>query len=124
MKYAMDIIFRLKTICSSAIYQAMKSSKNGSSILDYLSYSMQELKQHLENNFDDKMSWDNYGDYWQIDHIIPQIRNEFMCDKCDILIACYNGDGSGETYNCIQYAKKNGKEIIIIDPTICNHHIN
>lgn len=47
-----------------------------------------------------------------------QVRNEYMCDKCDVLLACYNGDGSGGTYNCIQYAKRNGKEIIIIDPKI------
>lgn len=40
-----------------------------------------------------------------------------MVDRCDKLIACYNGDTSGGTYNCVQYAKKKGKEIIVIDPT-------
>jgi hypothetical protein len=28
----------------------------------------------LESKFDDKMSWDNYGSYWHIDHIIPQSK--------------------------------------------------
>lgn len=45
------------------------------------------------------------------------IRNEWMVDRCDKLIACYNGDKSGGTYNCIQYALSKGKEIITIDPT-------
>jgi|ERR1700723_4018163 len=45
-----------------------------------------------------------------------QRRNEFMCDQCDILIAIYNGDKSGGTYNCIEYAKSIGKQVIIIDP--------
>jgi uncharacterized phage-like protein YoqJ len=47
-----------------------------------------------------------------------QIRNEWMCDRCDILIAVYNGDKSGGTYNCVQYAKKIGKKIIIINPSL------
>lgn len=34
--------------------------------------SLYELKEHLEKQFKDGMSWDNYGLYgWHIDHIIP-----------------------------------------------------
>jgi len=47
-----------------------------------------------------------------------QERNKWMVDHCDQLIACYNGDASGGTYNCVKYAEKQGKEIIIIDPSI------
>lgn len=47
-----------------------------------------------------------------------QIRNEFMCDHCDKLIGIYNGDTTGGTANCINYAKSVGKEIIIIDPAV------
>ena len=46
-----------------------------------------------------------------------QIRNEWMVDHCDMLIAVYNGDKSGGTYNCISYAKSLNKEIYLIDPT-------
>ena len=45
-----------------------------------------------------------------------QTRNEWMANKCDKLLAIYNGDTSGGTYNCIQYAKSIDKEIIYIDP--------
>lgn len=45
-----------------------------------------------------------------------QIRNEWMVDRCQILIACFDGSKGG-TYNCIEYAKSIGKEIILIDPT-------
>lgn len=44
-----------------------------------------------------------------------QIRNEFMVDHCDKLIAVWDGT-SGGTANCINYAKKVGKEIIYINP--------
>lgn len=47
-----------------------------------------------------------------------QIRNEWMVNNCDILIAIYNGDKSGGTYNCIEYAESINKKIIYIDPTI------
>lgn len=47
-----------------------------------------------------------------------QIRNEFMCNKCDKLIVVYNGDPTGGTANCVKYAKSIGKEIILIDPKI------
>lgn len=46
-----------------------------------------------------------------------QVRNEFMINKCDLLLACYNGDCSGGTFNAITYAKKLCKQIIIIDPS-------
>src|SRR5690242_2888513 len=38
-----------------------------------------------------------------------QIRNQWMADRCDKLIACFDGSAGG-TYNCIQYAKSIGKE--------------
>ena len=39
-----------------------------------LPYTPKDLKEHLESLFDDKMTWDNYGKYWNIDHIIPQSK--------------------------------------------------
>ena len=35
-----------------------------------LSFSIEELKKHLENKFEKGMCFDNYGD-WHIDHVIP-----------------------------------------------------
>lgn len=37
-----------------------------------LGCSKQELVEHLESQFQDGMSWENYGLHgWHIDHIIP-----------------------------------------------------
>lgn len=34
-------------------------------------YTFDDLKVHLENQFDDVMNWSNYGTYWELDHIKP-----------------------------------------------------
>jgi 5-methylcytosine-specific restriction endonuclease McrA len=60
----------------AAIHRS-EGSKEGERTFDYLPYTVAELKEHLEAQFDDKMSWDNYGSYWHIDHIFPQSRLPF-----------------------------------------------
>lgn len=37
----------------------------------YLGCTLEELKNHLEKQFTETMSWDNYGPVWHIDHYIP-----------------------------------------------------
>lgn len=44
-----------------------------------------------------------------------QVRNEWMVDNCDKLIAIWDGTEGG-TGNCINYAKSINREIIFIDP--------
>ncbi len=44
-----------------------------------------------------------------------QKRNEFMVDWADYIIAVWDGSAGG-TGNCVNYAKKKNKHIIIIDP--------
>lgn len=88
-KLKKDIAFKLRHRVSAAIRQAINKrggSKDFESIKGYLLYSMEDLKIHLEKQFDSWMNWENYGIYraagwddnnvqtwtWQIDHIIPK----------------------------------------------------
>ena len=57
---------------STAIYIALKGTKADRHWEDLVPYNLEQLKQHLESQFTAEMSWDNYGFYWEIDHIIPQ----------------------------------------------------
>jgi len=43
-----------------------------------------------------------------------QDRNEWMVDHCHALVAVWNGTGGG-TANCVRYAKRVGKPIVMID---------
>lgn len=46
-----------------------------------LGYTKQDLINHLEKQFDENMSWENYGSYWHIDHIKPvKLFNFNSCD--------------------------------------------
>lgn len=42
----------------------------------------------LENQFSSDMTWNNYGSYWEIDHIVP--CNFFDLSKREEQLACFN----------------------------------
>lgn len=76
-----DPIFKLRYDINASVTKMLKKNgknKNGSSVLRHLSYTIKELKTHLERQFAPWMNWDNYGSYdrnkltWNIDHIYPQ----------------------------------------------------
>ena len=69
---ANDPIYKLISNFRTAIYQVLKENnveKNGH-YFEILGYTPEELINHLEKQFKDGMTWDNYGDF-HIDHIIP-----------------------------------------------------
>jgi len=83
-----DPNFRLRNVISCAIrdYLRKRCSGKNSSIMKYLPYTIEQLKEHLESQFEDWMSWENYGNskssddkkFWNIDHIIPQSFFNFI----------------------------------------------
>jgi uncharacterized phage-like protein YoqJ len=46
-----------------------------------------------------------------------QARNQYLVDNCDLLIAFWRGIAGG-TANCIEYAKKSGREMIVVNPDL------
>ena len=72
---AEDPALRLRANVSALVYDALvikKGRTKGGSTFAYLPYTPMELKEHIEKQFSSEMSWNNYGSYWQVDHIIPQ----------------------------------------------------
>ena len=66
---ANDPIYKLISNFRTAIYQVLKENnveKNGH-YFEVLKYTPEELINHLENQFKDGMTWDNYGE-WHVDH--------------------------------------------------------
>jgi hypothetical protein len=50
--------------------RSLKGKKGGVSWLALVDYALQELREHLEFQFEDGMTWENYGS-WHIDHRKP-----------------------------------------------------
>lgn len=55
----------VKRVLSRGVRQKDRSAE------EILGYTKQELVSHIEKQFTKKMTWDNYGSYWHIDHITP-----------------------------------------------------
>lgn len=89
---ATDINFRLKKNVSRSIGHALNRaflSKNGASTIKNLPYTLTELKEHLEKQFDNKMSWDNYGTYWHIDYIVPHSEFKYTSMQDIVFQECW-----------------------------------
>jgi hypothetical protein len=69
---ASDPLYKLISNFRTAIYQVLKenSVEKNKSYFDILQYSPEELINHLEKQFKDDMTWDNYG-IWHVDHKLP-----------------------------------------------------
>jgi hypothetical protein len=67
-----DPLYKLINNFRTAIYQVLKENnvqKNGH-YFEILKYSPNDLIDHLERQFTDGMTWENYGK-WHVDHIQP-----------------------------------------------------
>ena len=61
-----DPLFRLTCNIRKMVHRAIKTKRTE----EIIGCSFGELKQHLENQFSEGMSWENYGQ-WHVDHIRP-----------------------------------------------------
>ena len=71
-KYQNNEDFHIWQICRQLVRRAFLAigTKKERSSREFLNYSAKDLKEHIEKQFKDGMSWDNHGE-WHIDHIIP-----------------------------------------------------
>ena len=86
-----DVCYRIKCNLRSRLSTAIRNNqKKGSAIKD-LGCSIEFLKKHLESQFQDGMTWENYGNYngkWNIDHILP-LSSFDLTDRKQLLKACH-----------------------------------
>lgn len=72
--------YKLDKRMGSSIWHSLKNNKNGVSWVKLVGYSVDDLMHHLEQQFVDGMTWDNYGE-WHIDHIIPKSLFQYRTPK-------------------------------------------
>lgn len=72
-KYEIDKNYRIGKILRTRLWCALKNNQKSARTLELLGCSLDELKVHLEQQFEPGMSWNNQGE-WHIDHIVPCSR--------------------------------------------------
>jgi hypothetical protein len=65
-----NITYRLRKGLRHRLRQVIKQKSNTLRTEDLVGCSLSFLKKHLESQFTEGMSWDNYG-VWHVDHIKP-----------------------------------------------------
>jgi hypothetical protein len=79
-RYRNDPVFRLKLTVKGRMRETLRAGKGRSRWFEAAGYSFPELKTHLERQFTQGMSWENYG-AWHVDHIVPV--SSFSFDSID-----------------------------------------
>lgn len=83
-----DPYFKLQDSMRSRIRRVIKDDygHKNKKTLELLGCSFDYFKQWLESQFEKNMTWNNYGNYWHIDHILPcaefDLRNSEEQEIC------------------------------------------
>jgi hypothetical protein len=88
---ASDPAYKLISNFRTAIYQVLKENnvEKNKHYFDILKYTPEELISHLEKQFTDSMTWENYGE-WHVDHRIPISSFNFESVDDDSFIKCWS----------------------------------
>lgn len=99
-----DVGFKILQRCRTRLYKAVKGQTKSASTKKLIGCSVEHLLSHLENQFDNGMSWDNYGE-WHIDHIIPCASFDFTDKKQQF--ECFNYNNLQPLWAEDNFAKSN-----------------
>lgn len=86
-KYHTDPQFRLKTLWRTRLRQAIFTGYGYKSIESLCGCSLADLRNHIESQFKEGMTLDNYG-VWELDHII--LVSTFDLTDIEQLKKCYH----------------------------------
>jgi hypothetical protein len=69
-RYNSDVNFKIQMLLRNRLFCAIKENRKSKHTIELLGCSVEQLKQHLEQQFKPGMNWQNHGK-WHIDHIKP-----------------------------------------------------
>ena len=69
-RYQTDINYRLLTLCRGRLRHALKGEIKSAATMKLISCTIDELRTHIESQFEPWMTWENQGlGGWDVDHI-------------------------------------------------------
>ena len=81
-----DIQYRLAINIRGRIFKVIKRKQKAGSAIKDLECSLSHFKLYIENQFEENMSWGNYGK-WHLDHITPLSAFD-LTNRMEFLMAC------------------------------------
>ncbi len=81
-----DSIYRLKHNLRNRFYRTITNKTK--SVFEYLGCTIEEFKLYISPQLKSGMTWENYGNYWEIDHIIP--ISSFDLTQQEEIYKCWN----------------------------------
>ena len=81
---------RLAWNFSRRMRRSLNGNKSGIKWECLVGYNLGDLRKHLESQFVDGMSWDNYGIVWHIDHIVPISAFSITSYECGDFKRCWS----------------------------------
>ncbi|MFA5453274.1 MAG: hypothetical protein WC248_06855 [Candidatus Methanomethylophilaceae archaeon] len=89
---------RIEQNMSHSINSALRGNSVGTSWQEKVGYGTKQLRAHIEGQFEDWMTWDNWGraskqrKTWHIDHIIPKSLFSYTTHQDPEFQACWGLD--------------------------------
>lgn len=88
-RYETNINFKLSQNLRTGCRRIVRNGcKKHCKTMDLLDCSVEFVREWLESQFTEDMTWDNHGSYWQIDHFVPVAY--FDLTKLEEQIKCFH----------------------------------
>jgi hypothetical protein len=87
-------------------YHLNKISTSKTDKLKYLMINIEDYKKYLEDKFEPGMNWENKGDVWEIDHIIP--LSSFNLTVEENLYKAFSYNNTQPLFKTTKIAEKHG----------------
>lgn len=107
LKRKTDLNFQISEVLRSKIHKMIKGKNTSYKLL--IGCENEFLMNWLEFRFDDKMNWNNFGSYWQIDHILP--INSFNFSNENDKKICFHWTNL-QPLTCIENRQKTNKMLL------------
>jgi hypothetical protein len=87
-KLRTDENFKLALYLRTRPWQAIKGIRKAGSFVRDLGCSIEEVRIYIEQKFSGRMSWKNWGSYWELDHVKPLAMFD-LTNRRQFLRACH-----------------------------------
>ena len=110
-----NVRLKIETNIGRLLNFSIKEKKLRKSLTEVMNYSIDDLIKHLESQFDNKTTWDNYGSYWHIDHIKPRNLFKYKTTRDKEFKECWALENLRPLERIANLSRpKNGSDILLL----------